>query len=367
MKKIKLLIFLPHLIGGGAERVTVNIIKLLDKEVYDISLVVLSTQNSVYDLSMLDIKIIELHSSKTLFSILKLRQLIKDIDPDILFSTLFRGHIALNIALLFLSLKAKLVLRSPNSPKLTIENKQISFIQRKLLESSYNRADCVIAQTPEMKEEIIFYHGITEKKVKFFMNPLDTEMIDEKIEKAKNPFEIDCINIVAAGRIIKQKGFDVLINSFVKVVKQNQHFKLHIIGQDMNGEMNVLKKMIQDYDLGNNVFFLGYQSNPYQYYLYSDLYVLSSRWEGLPNTVLENLYLNKPVVSTRCIPFMDTLISEGENGFLVEVEDVGALADAILNYKKINMKFSKSNDSKKRVNELFLKIIKDSNETDTSS
>lgn len=358
MPKTKVLIFLPHLGGGGAERVTVNIIKQLDRELFEVTLLILSSKHSVYDTTQMDVNLIELNVSKTLYSLPRLRKVIRESAPDIIFSTLFRAHIALYLCLLGFECKAKLLFRSPNSPKLLLEHKQMGLLSQLFIAKAYARADLVIAQTPQMREEIIRYHHVSESKVRFFLNPLDTENIDAMTKDIDSPFNANHINVVASGRITPQKGFDLLIESFAKVVENNRAFRLHIIGLDADAEQSRLEAMVRDFGLQENVFFLGYQSNPYRYYYYCDLYVLSSRWEGLPNTVLENLYLKKPIVSTRCIPFMESLITQGDNGYLVDGEDRAAMAEKILRFKELRMSPTASLQSGHDVNALFLNTLK---------
>lgn len=352
INKIKIVFFLPNLNGGGAERVTINIIRQLDIEIFDIYLILVNKVGVYIDLIPEHITIIDLHASKTLFSIFKLRNIIKNIEPDILFSTLFRTHIAVDIALQGLTKRPVIVLRSPNSPKLVLKNKQLHPLYKYLLERAYRRADIVLAQTPEMKDEIVHYHRIDVDKIEVFLNPLDTDAIDEKIKDAVNPFDAECINVVAAGKLSKQKGFDMLLRSFKEVVNRDNRFFLHIIGEDY-GEKASLERIIQELHLEKNVEFLGFQDNPYRFFFFSDLYVLSSRWEGLPNTVLENLYLKKPVIATRCIPFMSELIDAGKNGLLVDVENPEQLAKAILNYKQITSEFSRTVGVRSDLNKFF--------------
>jgi glycosyltransferase involved in cell wall biosynthesis len=353
MKKTKLVFFLPHLVGGGAERVTINIIKQLDKNLFDITLVVLSKDGPAYKFLPEDLKVIELNFSKTMFSILKLRRTIKAINPDIVFSSIFRGHIALYFSLFGVQKKPRVILRSPNSPKLILERKELSFYIKKLLDIVYKNADKIIAQTPEMKDEIIKYHFIDEKKIEVFLNPIDKELIDEKIKNIDNPFDSNKINVVAAGRLIEQKGFDILIKSFKTIIDKNRNFRLYIIGEDVVNERENLEKIIKSFNLSNYISFLGFQNNPYKYFYYSDLYVLSSRWEGLPNTILENIYLNKPIVATKCIPFMNTLLNDKKNGFLVEVENIEQLSSAILKYKELVPDNSFLNSTSYDINKLF--------------
>lgn len=95
MSKTKMLIFLPHLIGGGAERVTVNIIKQLDRRLFEVMLLVLSREHSAYDTTQTDVNLIELNASKTLYTLPRLKKVIRESTPDIIFSSLLRGHISM--------------------------------------------------------------------------------------------------------------------------------------------------------------------------------------------------------------------------------------------------------------------------------
>jgi len=353
-KKTKILFYLPSLNGGGAERVTVNILRLLDEEKYDITLVLVNKIGKYIDLLPSFIQVYDLKMQKTILSVFKLRKLIIQLKPDIIYSTLLRTHITLYFALLNLEKVPKVVLRSPNSPKLLIENNQLTILNKIFLNTAYNKANLVIAQTPEMKEELHLFNHIEKNKIKVFLNPIDTKLIDAKIQNLQNPFREEYINIVAAGRLSEQRGFDILIYSFQQVIHENNNFRLYIIGDGDKREE--LKNMIKECQMEEYIFFLGFQNNPYKYFYYSDLYVLSSRWEGLPNTILENLYLKKPIIATKCIPYMNHLINDGENGILVDIENINNLANAILSYKIINPKVNTFNFDAQDVNNFFIDL-----------
>jgi len=356
--KTTIMFYLPNLHGGGAERITVNFIRELDPQKFSIVLVLVKNIGAYKSLIPAHVIIHDLKINKTIFSLLHIRKLIKTLEPDIVFSTLFRTHYILYMALLGLTYKPLIVMRSPNSPSLVIKNKQINFIQKKLLDYSYDRADLIIAQTPEMKSEIVRFHNVDKSKIEILINPIDTNLIDSKIKNINNPFDPQYINVVAAGRLGVQKGFDILLESFKKVVLNNSKYRLYILGED-NGEENTLKLLSKELNVEENVTFLGFQKNPYKYFFFSDLYVLSSRWEGLPNTVMENLYLKKPIIATRCIPFMDKLIIDKKNGLLVHVEDIDELSAAILNFKVIDVNYKSITFNKSKIEKIFLKMIKD--------
>lgn len=355
MKKIKIAFVLSTLTGGGAERVTLNIINSLDKDKFDVHLILLQNYGEYLKQVPSDIQLTILNAKKTLLSFFKLHKFLKILNADVVYATLFHTNIALYISTIGLKRKPKIVLRNPTSPKRILEEKQISKLHVILLKWVYNNVDLVVAQTPEMKDEIKQYFHVVKTPVQFFMNPLNEKQINQSIENAIDPFDSTKINIVAAGRLSYEKGFDILLEAFSKIIQENSNYFLHIIGKD-EGEYENLIKDVKRLDLEENVKFWGFQQNPYAFFLYSELYVLSSRIEGLPNTVLENLYLNKPVITTNCIPFMSTLIQDGKNGFIVDIENSKQLAHAILNYKKLK-NIDKFHHELGNPNSLFLQLF----------
>ena len=74
---------------------------------------------------------------------------------------------------------------------------------------------------------------------------------------------------------------------------------------------------------------LGYKSNPYPYIKYADCFVLSSRWEGLPNVLIESLHLGTPVAAFKCVPVVERIVEQGINGFVATPENVDSLAGAM--------------------------------------
>jgi len=354
-RKTKVLFFLPNFNMGGAEKVTINLIRALDRMLFELHIVVLTTDGPLYDLVPKDVVLHILNVSKTSFSIFRLRKLLVELRPDIVYSTLFRTHTALEMACTGFKRRPAIILRNPTSPKLVIAEGNMSFLEIFFSKIAYKKAIYVLAQTPEMKEEMVEYFHIAKDKIHVFINPLDVSSIQNGIKNQENPFKDDNINVVAAGRLGQEKALDILLKSFKIVVQKNKKFMLNIIGRDA-GEKESLMKMTKELALENNVKFWGEQKNPYKFFYFSDLYVLSSIREGLPNTVLENLYLKKPVIATKCVPFMSQLIDDGNNGFLVDVGNIVQLAEAILQYKSIDIETKSPMTSQSDANELFLSI-----------
>lgn len=208
----------------------------------------------------------------------------------------------------------------------------------------YPRAYKLIAQTQEMKNLMIDFYNLNPKKISVLNNPIDTIAINEGI-KDNNPYlsYTESFNLVTVGNVRFVKGHDILIKAFklFKDVYENSH--LFIIGQ-FNPTAKYFIEMqnwIDENNLNNYIHFTGFSNNPYKYIYNSSCFVLPSRSEGLPNVLLEAMYLKKPIVATKCIPFIEQVIEDGINGFKVDVDNEIQMADAMI--KAVDMDVKESN------------------------
>ena len=331
--KIKKIIFyLPNLECGGSEKVTLNIINQLDNKIFKIFLVLCNDDGDLVDKIPENVSIIDLKVSKVSNSFFSFFNQYKKIEPDIIFSTLNRTNIVTLIIGRFLK-NTKIIIREPNFPS----NQKLILpkITYALTKFFYRKAHRVIAQNNEMKSEITNYYNVNKGIIDVMINPLNTEDIDQSIHNIHNPFDTSKINIVSIGSLSERKRLNILIESLKIVLKKNNKINLHIIG---SGEEEFkLKSLVTDLNLSNNINFLGFKKNPYKYLYFSDLFVLSSSAEGLPNIVLESLYLKKKVVVSDCVPYISKLIINNSLGEIAKVNDPFDLAQKIL--KCINNKY----------------------------
>lgn len=337
MLRRSIVFVLPNLNAGGAERVTLNFIRQLDSEAFDVFLVLFDQTEDLFSLVPAHVKLIDLKTQKANRSLFSLYKLIKKLKPDYVYSSHFR------VAVLIAAISAvnesfKFIARAPNMPSLEREQGYTKPIFAKLYAWAFRHADVVLAQTPEMKVDLVAEYDVEAGKVIVASNPLDTLFIDEKLKGVESPFDDDEINIVASGRHSRQKGFDVLIEAFANVIESIPNAKLTIIGRE-GGQTSELNRLLNKHSLQNSVTLAGFTGNPYQYYQYCDVFVLSSRWEGYPNALLENHYLNTPLVSTKCVPVVERLVNDGVNGFTVASETHSkALSGAIVKAISIHRK-----------------------------
>ncbi|WP_404363747.1 glycosyltransferase [Marinobacter sp.] len=323
----KIFFVLPNLNSGGAERVAVNYLRQLDPEKHIVTLAVFQKSNDLLPLIPAYVQLINLQTESTSRSFWPLLNLLWQIKPDVIFTTHSRVATLLMLIRPFAP-KFRHLARMQSTPSLEKKHAAYGWLKRKLYSFGYRSADIVIAQTEAMKHDGVEQFGLNPSRVKELSNPIDTRFIDKSVDGMRSPFVGDKIFAVASGRLSFEKGFDVLISALPSVLVEYPNFALYILGNDV-GEKEKLKKLVNKLGLEDYVEFLGFQSNPYCYYAFCDLFILSSRWEGFPNALLENYYLNTPIVSTECVPIVKELVKDGVNGYVCNVEDKACLSKKI--------------------------------------
>jgi glycosyltransferase involved in cell wall biosynthesis len=204
---------------------------------------------------------------------------------------------------------------------------------------SYRWADCIISQQEEMRDGIIEVTHSSPQKVVTLQNPIDTTLIDVK-SKAASPYNKDdqSIKFVWTARIHRSKGQDILIQAFNIVHQAIPNSKLYFIGKYEPNDtyFQGLAKYVKDNELSDSVIFTGFDDNPYKWVANAECYVMPSRKEGLPNSLIDAMYLKKPVVATTCVPVISRIVKDGYNGILVAPEDVQAMANAMRKALQLN-------------------------------
>ncbi len=197
-----------------------------------------------------------------------------------------------------------------------------------LYKFGYSSINLLICQTQSMKDQLLSNLPKLIKKINIehIPNPVDVEKFNEDFSIETNYLKNKYQDfIVVAGRLIYEKGFDVLIESFKLINEKNQNFKLLILGEGierLNLENLIIKNKLSEY-----VFLLGHQSNVLPYFKAAKACVVSSRIEGFPNVLLQMMSQNNNVVSTKCAGGIQDI----SGVFLAETEQIESLKNAIHN------------------------------------
>lgn len=327
----KKVLFFTHAGVGGAERMTVNIAKMLPENEYEIIFCLVSWlkhgrgDSSIRDFIPADVSISEIIIRSQFDYLRKLLKKMKEVRPDYVFCSTMPNNQRILILSPFIS-RCKFIVRNDNY-LFTLPR-----IKKAALSISYRFADLIVAQTEEMRDEFLAI-GLDRKKIKVLHNPVDADTI-RYMAKEHNPYREygDSVNYVAVGRFAHQKGYDLLVRAFAEVLKDNSNSELWIVG-DHNMDGGIIRSGIEEYASINGfehkLHIVGYTSNPYPYISNADCFVLSSRYEGLPNVLVESLTLGTPAAAFECIPIIGRIIEDGKNGYLAKPEDVSGLAEAM--------------------------------------
>ena len=216
----------------------------------------------------------------------------------------------------------KLVLRESTSIFLRFKGFKLLLYKTAYI-MGYKQADLIICQTDLMKQQLLEALPWLSKKetVVVIPNPVNLDEISEKAQQASD-FSIDNF-IVAAGRFIPEKGFDILIDAFNLL--SDKTLKLVILGVGTDEERQKLINQIKSLDLQERVILYGYVKNVYPIFKKARLCVVSSRIEGFPNVLLQMMSQNNHVVSTTCAGE----ISNIKGVITCETENVLALKEAM--------------------------------------
>jgi glycosyltransferase involved in cell wall biosynthesis len=363
MKKI--LIFINSLSCGGAEQTAVWLSGHLAALGYKATIVTLYERKT--DFLELDDRVgrysleMQRENLQGVFENIKacqsLRKILKKENPDVVLGMQTGGGILCLLATLGLS--CRVFVSERNYPG----RKKVSPLLGLLRKVLYRFANAVIAQTDVTKEWLQQHAGINHVVV--IPNAV-RPVVDVKPEIHPDDFIGASDNLMlAAGRLSEQKGFDLLIEAFAGSAPSCLGWKLVILGENGRGgrhaqQRDLLEKLVSDKGLSDRVLLPGRAGNMAEWYGRADIFVLSSRYEGFPNVLLEAMASGCPCVAFDCDTGPREIIEHEKNGLLVPPESLSALAqtfERIMHDEGLRHRLSKE---AKNVVDLFSeqKIIK---------
>lgn len=344
----KVIFVVANMTGGGAERVIAILANQFIKNNIDVIIMMTAGNEVVYSLDN-KVKLISM-GGKTggsmaarLKRIQKMRKFFKQNSPATIVVFGLGASFYAVVGNFFL--KNTMVISERNDPNAC----QYPHLRNVI----YSRADYMVYQTEMAKEEFPKY---LQKNAEVIANPISSNLPPRYMGEREK-------KIVAVGRLEKQKNYPLLLMAFAVFHKKHPEYKLHIYGKgNLEKELHELSVHLE---ISKSVVWKGFCKNVWKEIEDASMYVLSSDFEGISNSMLEALGLGLPVISTDCpIGGSKMCIQNKKNGLLVPIGDEKALADAmceVIENKKlatemsdaayeIREKFSEENISKQWLN-----------------
>ncbi|WP_407557751.1 glycosyltransferase [Winogradskyella sp. 4-2091] len=340
---MKLGILIYSLSGGGAERVVSYLVTYCVKNNIDVHLILMNT-TITYNIPE-NTKIHYLETSqgnesgikkalKIPLLAYKYAKLVKKLQLTHSLSFLTRPSFINVIASKLTNHNFKVITNERAFPSLQYSYKgfQSSF-NKTLIKALYKKSDLVISNSHGNAADLVDNFEVPSEKMKVIHNPIDLRKIEDA-EPNTTFFDSEKFNIITLGRLDIGKNHEMLIRAVHKL--QNPILRLYIFGVgDLKEEF---EQLIDELDLKDQVFLMGFNTNPYQYLKTADLFIFGSNHEGFPNVLLEAMACGLPILTTNCqsgpseILELETVLDDimiTDYGILVPIKNTDLMAKGI--------------------------------------
>jgi glycosyltransferase involved in cell wall biosynthesis len=328
---LKIGLFIPTMSGGGAQRVALNLAQGFVEHGCSVTLVLVKREGKLMSKIPAGVNVVDLGASRTLTGIPNLIFHLNKVQYDAIISFMNYANICSIIASLVSGSVHKLIVTEHIAVSRSLQEMGImkGGGLSKLIEYLYPLADHVTAVSQGAADDLERVAGL--KDVQAIPNPISVNDAPQGINEKKpvQPWfaESDPV-MLGAGRLTEQKGFSTLIRSLRHLRNSGIDARLIIIGE--GEERKNLEVLVHELHLGEHVSLPGFVDNPYAYMRAADVFVLSSRWEGFGNVLVEAMACGTPVVSTDCPYGPSEILERGKWGPLVPVDNAEKLSRALL-------------------------------------
>lgn len=320
--------------GDYADKISgsINVVELAAAGIWRSRLKVLMASGKCWP-SLLRAILFPIKSSRILRHLSALENYLKHTQPTVLISGMSYPNLVAALAGRAIQHAPRLILTEHNTLSQTIHYRRRMWRWRylpKVIKHIYSMADRIVAVSSGVADDLARTTGLPRDSITTVYNPVVTPgLMQQAQEPADHPWFAsgEMPVILAVGRLERVKAFDVLIEAFARL-RAHRKARLVILGEGR--ERNALQGLVAKLGVEQDVNLPGFVANPYRYMARANLFVLSSRHEGLPTVLIEALACGCPVVSTDCPSGPREILDGGQYGSLVQVGDVAALTDAML-------------------------------------
>ncbi len=336
-------LFIPTLEAGGAERVFITLAERFLQYGHQVDIVLINKKGPLLKQCSPQINIIDLKAFNHFFgqfgyvgsTVFKLSLYLFQKKPDVLLSTLTGSNISAVFAHKLSLSKSKLILREASSLS-NVKNSLRLFLMRKV----YNFTSHIICLSETMKNDLIQCIHISPKKISIIANPVETRVINQKSKEEIAPiWDNDDIKfIITIGRLTPAKDHKTLLLAFSLAYKKNNTLRLVILGEGENRQE--LEALIRKLSIQYKVYMPGYEENPYRWLSKAQVFILTSRWEGYPNSLIEAMAIGIPIITTQYDASITEIVQPYKQVAIAPVGDHKKIAELIL--KNSNTRLNKT-------------------------
>jgi glycosyltransferase involved in cell wall biosynthesis len=291
----RILLLIPHLGGGGAEKVTALLARGLSCEKYDLHLGLVTQAGAAADALPPWVTIHTFGAPRVRAGALPLLRLVRLLRPQVILSGMFHLNFLVLLLRPFFPRFTRVLVRQNGTVSAALGFGDLPAYTRLLYRLLYRHADRVICQTAAMAKDLAAELSISEGRLAVLPNPLDVDEI--RNSSGENPvlWTGPGPHLLAVGRLSREKGFDLLLRALVTVRERYPNADLVIAGA--GPEEAALKAYCRELGLDPAVRFRGHIDHPSACFPGASAFVLSSRHEGLPNALLEAAAGGLPMVA----------------------------------------------------------------------
>jgi len=324
-----LAVLVPSLRGGGAERVAVDLSNRFAMSGMRVDLLLVKHEGPYAGALRQEVNVVDFDKARAARCLLPLSRYLRAERPQVMLSFLNHINILAIIARKLSRVDTRLIVSERNS-LVRFREGGLNRVLRRLTALFYPMADGIVAVSQEMKLELSRDLGLSDDRIVAIPNPIDTQTISRMAHDVpSHPWLRDREQpvLLGMGRLVAQKNFPVLLQAFHRVL-QSRRAKLVVLGEGpLRGD---LEKQAAELGIGDHVDLVGFQDNPFGWMAACDVFVSASRYEGFPNALVQAMACGLPIVSSDCPTGPREILEDGRWGRLIPVDDVAALADALI-------------------------------------
>lgn len=291
----RVLLLIPHLGGGGAEKVFALLAQNLSRDKYELHLGLVTQSTVPANLFPTGITIHALGASRIRSAAFRLAGLVRRLRPRVILSGMYHLNFLALLLRPFIPRPVQILIRQNGTVSSALAFGNTPAYTRLLYRSLYRHADKVICQSAAMASDLAHELSVQTARLAVLPNPIDVDAIRRAMEQGLSQWTGSGPHLLTVGRLSREKGFDLLLEALHSVHRSFPTADVTIAGT--GPDEADLKSLCHDLRLNSAVRFAGLTAEPAALFLGASVFVLSSRQEGMPNALLEAAAGGLPIVA----------------------------------------------------------------------